>query len=202
MKQTIPIHVFTMARFILFAMVIQLLTLTYLLASEREGAADVTVTGTVSDANGAPIPGVTIFADGTSLGTVSDLEGKYSLTVPEEAVLVFSFIGYETQKIPIGGKSIIDVTLNEDMASLDEVIVVGYGTQKKVNLTGAVENITGDEIARQPLMQASQALMGKMAGVTVLQNSSQPGSDAASIRIRGIGTLGNSDPLVLIDGVP
>src|SRR5690606_10500088 len=99
-------------------------------------AADVTVTGTVRDASGEPIPGVTVSLTGTSTGTATDLDGRYALTVPEGSTLVFSFIGFESQSIAIGGRSIIDVTLSEDISSLDEVVVVGYGIQRKANLTG------------------------------------------------------------------
>lgn len=161
------------------------------------------VTGSVYDENNQALPGASILVKGTTTGTVSDIDGRYGLNVPDgNQVLVVSFLGYITQEIDVNGRNSIDVSLVSDMSDLGEVVVVGYGTQAKMNVTGSVESIGGEEIARQPLMQTSQALMGKMAGVTVLQNSSQPGSDAASIRIRGIGTLGNSDPLVLIDGVP
>src|SRR5690554_4575934 len=102
---------------------------------------DVTVSGTVTDKNGEPIPGATISVPGTGIGTATDLEGKYMLTVPEGSTLVFSFIGFETQTIGVGDQSIIDVTLAEDMGSLDEVVVMGYGVQKRVNVIGSVTAI-------------------------------------------------------------
>src|SRR5690606_21640700 len=105
---------------------------------------DVPVSGTAVDSNQEPLPGVTVSVQGTTTGTATDLNGRYALTVPEGSTLVFSFIGFETQRISVGGQSIIDVTLTEDLASLDEVVVVGYGTQKKVNLTGAVASVDGD----------------------------------------------------------
>src|SRR5690606_9842452 len=101
---------------------------------------DIVVTGTVIDSNGEPIPGVTVSVQGTSIGTATDINGKYSLTVPEGVTLVFSFIGFETQNIEVGDRSVINVTLSEDMTSLDEVVVVGYGTQRKKDLTGAVQS--------------------------------------------------------------
>jgi TonB-linked SusC/RagA family outer membrane protein len=163
---------------------------------------EVIVTGTVVDENGNPIPGATVSVPDTGIGTATDIDGKYSLSVPEGSTLVFSFIGFESQSISIGDKNVIDVTLSEDMASLEEVVVVGYGTQKKVNLTGAVSTINFDkELENRPLTNASQALGGIVPGIWVSQNTGKPGSDAAQIRVRGWGTLNNSNPLVLVDGV-
>ena len=163
-----------------------------------------TVSGVVtSEEDHQGLPGVNILVKGTTQGTVTDIDGNYSLSVPgPDAVLVLSSVGFMSQEITVGDQTQINVSMAPDLQSLEEVVVVGYGTQKKENLTGSVESIDGSEIARQPVMQASQALAGKAPGVTVTQNSSQPGSDNATIRIRGTGTIGNSDPLVLIDGVP
>src|SRR5690606_24400962 len=105
---------------------------------------DVTVTGTVTDAQGEPIPGVTVSVPGTGIGTATDIDGRYSLTVPEGSSLVFSFIGYESQTIAIGDQSVINVTLAEDMASLEEVVVVGYGVQQKKEITGAVASVNSE----------------------------------------------------------
>ncbi|MEM6846385.1 MAG: carboxypeptidase-like regulatory domain-containing protein [Bacteroidota bacterium] len=176
----------------------------WLLTSTAVMAQQQTITGKVVDsANDEPLPGVNILAKGTSSGTVTDIEGSYRLNVPEGVTtLVFSSIGYATQEAEINGRSTINLNLAPDIQSLQEIVVVGYGEQKKENLTGSVETIDADRITQQPLMQTSQALMGTAPGVTVLQNSSQPGNDGGTIRIRGTGTLGNSDPLVLIDGVP
>ncbi|WP_291368641.1 TonB-dependent receptor [Cyclobacterium sp.] len=163
---------------------------------------DITVTGTVLDANGEPIPGVTVSVPGTTIGTATDLDGNYSLTVEEGATLVFSFIGFESQRIVVGDQSVIDVTLTEETSSLQEVVVVGYGTQKRENLTGAVSTVNfDDELQNRPLTNASQALSGQVPGVWISQNSGQPGSDGAQIRVRGWGTLNNSNPLILVDGV-
>ncbi|MEM9829322.1 MAG: TonB-dependent receptor [Bacteroidota bacterium] len=176
----------------------------WLLTSTAVMAQQQTITGKVVDsANDEPLPGVNILAKGTSSGTVTDIEGNYRLNVPEGVTtLVFSSIGYATQEAEINGRSTVNLDLAPDIQSLQEIVVVGYGEQKKENLTGSVETIDADRITQQPLMQTSQALMGTAPGVTVLQNSSQPGNDGGTIRIRGTGTLGNSDPLVLIDGVP
>lgn len=162
-----------------------------------------TITGKVTDEKGELILGASVLLKGTSVGTITDADGKYVLQANDpNGTLVFSYIGYQTEEVPINGRTVIDLSMTAVVTELGEVVVVGYGTQKRVNLTGSVASVTGKEIASQPVMQTSAALIGKMPGVTVMQNSGQPGSDAASIRIRGIGTLSNSDPLVLIDGVP
>ena len=163
---------------------------------------EVTVSGVVTDDSGSPIPGATVSLQGSSIGTATDIDGRYSITVPEGSTLVFSFIGFVSQSISIGDRSVVDVVLIEDMASLDEVVVVGYGVQKKVNLTGAVDAISAKDVVSRPVGQASTALQGLAPGVTVTQRSGKPGADGGTIRIRGIGTLGNSNPLVLVDGVP
>lgn len=161
----------------------------------------VQIKGVVVDQSGAPIPGVTIIVQGTTQGTVSDVDGNYSLEVPSGSVLVFSFIGYEQQVIEIGSQSEINVTMLESLSALEEVVVVGYGTQKKVNLTGAVSAISSSQIVNQPVGQSSMVLQGVAPGVTVTQRSGQPGKDGGNIRIRGIGTLGDSNPLIMVDGV-
>lgn len=162
-----------------------------------------TVSGKVTDENGELILGASVLLKGTSIGTITDADGNYTLQATDgSGTLVFSYIGYQTAEVPINGRGVIDQSMVSIATELGEVVVVGYGTQKKVNLTGSVVNVSGKDIANQPVMQTSNALIGKMPGVTVTQNSGQPGSDAATIKIRGIGTLGNSDPLVLIDGVP
>lgn len=163
------------------------------------------VTGTVTDEQGVPLAGTNILEAGTSNGVQADFDGNYSISVGENATLIFSYVGMLTQNISVAGKSEINVTLIEDAAQLDEVVVVGYGSQKKVNLTGSVETVKADEITRQPVAQASQALAGLVPGLTAVQSSGQPGRDNATIRIRGIGTLGSgakNNPLILVDGIP
>ncbi|WP_209330786.1 TonB-dependent receptor [Lunatimonas salinarum] len=167
---------------------------------EREALADISISGTVTDENGSPLPGATISVRGTSIGTVTDLDGKYTINAPDGAILVFSYIGYATQTREVGGQSNIDITLLLDQASLDEVVVVGYGTQEVKNLTGSVSSINMKEINSIPLLNAAQALQGRAAGVSVTQATGAPGAPFV-IQVRGVGSLGNTEPLFVIDGV-
>lgn len=161
----------------------------------------ITLTGTVSDSREALI-GVTVIEEGTSNGVVTDLDGKFTIKVSSpQSVLVFSSIGYITQKIKVGSQRSIHVTMQENSRSLNEVVVVGYGTQKKVNMTGSVSSIDVSELTEsRPITNVSQALAGMAAGVSVKSNNNQPGNDNASILVRGQGTLNSSAPLVIIDG--
>lgn len=160
-----------------------------------------TLRGTVTDEDGQPLPGVSVRVRGANLGVVTDSKGVYELNVNEGDVLLVSYIGYETVEIPIDNQTTLTTTLQPAAEGLDEVVVVGYGTQKKVNLTGAVATINNEDISRQPVGQASQALQGLSAGLTVRTSSGQPGRDQGQLRIRGLGTLNDNSPLVLIDGV-
>lgn len=163
--------------------------------------AKITVKGTISDHLGAII-GANVVEKGTNNGTVTDLNGEFSLSVPANAVLVVSYIGYIEQQIPVNARTMIDVLLVEDSQALDEVVVVGYGTQKKVNLSGSVSSVNVSELTEsRPITNVSQALAGLAAGVQVSAASNQPGNDNASITVRGQGTLNTSSPLVIIDGV-
>jgi TonB-linked SusC/RagA family outer membrane protein len=162
------------------------------------------VSGEVLDEKGESLPGVSITIKGTTTGTSTGSNGKYSLVVPtEDAILVFSFVGYMSQEIQVNGRSIINVNLATDTKALQEVVVVGYGTQKKVNLTGAVATVSGDEMTKRPVTNATAMLQGTMPGVQITQGRGEPGNEGLSIRIRGSGTFSDagSDPLVLIDGV-
>jgi len=161
------------------------------------------VAGKVTDSSNVPLPGVTVVVKGTTQGTITDAEGKYNLTqVPADGILVFSFVGMRFQEIDVAGKRQINVTLEEETIGLEEVVAVGYGVQKKVNLTGAISTVQFDkELENRPITNASQAFGGKVSGVWVSQNSGKPGSDGAQLRVRGWGTLNNSNPLVIIDGV-
>lgn len=161
------------------------------------------ITGTIVDESGIPVIGANIVVKGTTNGTVTDADGKFVLdNIPEGAIVVVSYIGYLDQEMPVSGRSVLNINLKEDTQKLDEVVVVGYGVQKKANLTGSVSTVKyGQELENRPITDPSQALSGKVTGVWVSQNSGAPGSDGATIRVRGYGTLNNTDPLVLIDGV-
>ena len=160
------------------------------------------VAGVVKDANGDPIIGANVTVKGESIGTITDIDGRFILNAPSDAVLQITYIGYVAQDVKIDKRKEVVVTLVEDTETLDEVVVVGYGTQKKVNLTGSVGNVSLDDLGNRPITNASNALQGTVSGVYALQRSGQPGSDGSVINIRGVGTLNNSDPLVLIDGFP
>ena len=160
------------------------------------------VSGTITNEDGEPLAGATVRAKGTTAGTLSDVSGKYSLDVPDGATtLIISYIGYETQEVDIAGRSVVNITMSVEATSLDEVIVTGYTTTKKANLTGAVTAVTSEAIDARPLTSAATALQGAAPGVFINQNSGQPGRDNILIRIRGVGTLNNANPLVLVDGV-
>lgn len=163
-----------------------------------------TITGKVVDVNGEPIIGATIIVQGDATkGTVTDIDGNYTLTnVPDNATLNITYVGMQPQTIALGGRATINITLVEDMELLDEVVVVGYGTQLKSTVTGSIKLLYGEKLSSQASINTSAALMGKIPGVQIIQNSGQPGENTGTIRIRGIGTLGDSSPLVLIDGVP
>ena len=172
-------------------------------APETRLPAVIDITGKVTGEEGIALPGVSVVVKGTIRGTTTDQNGEYSIAVSNEAsVLVFSFVGYESLEKIVGSISRLDVSLQVDNKSLNEVVVVGYGTQKAQNLTGSVATVDGKQLALQPVGQTSAALQGAMPGVTIRQSSGSPGKDGGQIRIRGIGTLGNSNPLVLVDGVP
>jgi TonB-linked SusC/RagA family outer membrane protein len=160
------------------------------------------IKGKVTDTLGAPIPGVNVKLKGTTTGTTTDTDGNYAISAPDgNGSLVFSYLGFNTQEVQINGRNTITIQLKERASALNEVVVVGYGTQKKVNLTGAVSVVSGKDLDTRPVGQTSAALAGIAPGVTVIQNSGRPGGDAGTIRIRGVGTTGNADPLVLIDGI-
>jgi TonB-linked SusC/RagA family outer membrane protein len=163
-----------------------------------------TVSGTVTEAQtGDPLVGVNILVVGTSTGSITNADGHYSLKVPSlQDTLRFSFIGYKTKTVAINGRTTINVLLKTQVISGQQMVVIGYGEKKKENLTGSVAKISGASLENQPAILTSSALMGEVAGVTVQQNSGQPGHNAGKINIRGITTLNNSNPLVLIDGVP
>lgn len=161
-----------------------------------------TIKGTVKDAAGEPIIGANVIVKGTTIGVITDIDGNFTLQIPANGTLQISYIGYLNQEIKIGAQTSYDVVLQEDNKTLDEVVVVGYGVQKKVNLTGSVASVDFEEQAKsRPVTNVSSALAGLSSGVQVMQTSGQPGEDGASIKIRGIGTMNNSEPLIIIDGM-
>lgn len=161
------------------------------------------LSGTVRGLDQAPIPGVTVTVKGTTVGTVTDIEGNYSLSVPQGAeILSFSFIGMTTQEVPIGNQSRIDVTLEEDTEDLEEIVVVGYGEQRKATLTGSISSTDEKMIKKAPVTSLSNSLSGLLPGLTTLNRSGQPGENFSEIYIRGRSTTGDTSPLVVVDGVP
>ena len=163
------------------------------------------VRGKVTDKTGEGIPGVTVIIKGTSVGTITDIQGNYSISVPDDVndpVLVYSFVGYLSQEVPLGNQSEINISLKEDIKSLEEVVVVGYGEQKKATITGSVSTVGGKEIVQTPVTNVSNSLAGRLPGLTAVTRSGEPGNDGSTIRIRGANTLGNNDALVVVDGIP
>ncbi|MDL2212344.1 TonB-dependent receptor [Bacteroides sp. OttesenSCG-928-D19] len=165
------------------------------------GQNTITVKGTVTDGLD-PVIGANVTAKGTSNGTITSLDGDFTLTVSPQATLVISYMGYVTQEIPVNGRTVFNVVLKEDAQTLDEVVVVGYGVQKKVNLTGSVSTVNSAKLESRATTNLSTSLAGLASGVTVRQGSGKPGDDEANIRIRGVGTFSGSylAPLVIVDG--
>lgn len=171
-------------------------------ANDGSLRADVTITGTVLDVSGEPLPGVTVSVPGTTVGTVTDLDGRYSITVPEGSALAFSFIGFETQTIDIGGRSVINITMDEELSSLDEVVVIGYGTQERRDISTSISSVSSEDLKDRPSSNFAQSLQGKMAGVRITNNNTAPGG-GSNIVIRGVSSINASNsPLIVIDGFP
>ena len=165
-------------------------------------AQEIRVSGQVTDDGGEGLPGVSILVEGTTTGTTTDISGNYAMSVPDaSSVIVFSYVGFETQRVTVGGQSTINVSLAEDIGELQELIVVGYGVQQKRDVTGAISKVSGEEFENLPVASAAQAIQGRAAGVQVVRNGGAPGS-TGSIRIRGMGTINNADPLIIVDGFP
>jgi TonB-linked SusC/RagA family outer membrane protein len=162
----------------------------------------VVVAGTVTD-NGEPMPGVNVLVKGTLNGVVTDANGRYAITVPDEqTVLVFSFVGYTSQEIPVGDKTTVDLTMAEDLQAIEEIVVVGYGVQKKATVTGSISTVTTKTLTQSPVANISNSLAGRMSGLFAMQKSGEPGRDQSTLRIRGSGTFsGSSDPLIMVDGI-
>lgn len=164
-------------------------------------AQDITVKGVVTDeADKLPLPGVSVLVKGTTIGTTTDATGRYGLSAPANATLVFTYIGYSTREVPVNNQTTLNMVLASSSQELEQVVVVGYGTQRKKDLTGSVSQVKGEELARQPVQTAAQALQGKVAGVQVV-SSGEPNT-SPTVRLRGTGTLlGGANPLYVVDGV-
>ncbi|MDR0995673.1 MAG: SusC/RagA family TonB-linked outer membrane protein [Tannerella sp.] len=172
------------------------------LASLTAFAQNKTVTGTITDNTGQALIGVNVQETARPTnGTITNVDGKFSLQVADNASLTLSYVGFKTQVLSVRGKTQFRITMQENAESLNEVVVVGYGSQKKVNLTGAVAQLDSKALADRPLQNVSSGLQGLMPGVTVMSGQGRPGQDGATIRVRGVGTLNTSDPYILIDGV-
>ncbi|MBU2912384.1 SusC/RagA family TonB-linked outer membrane protein [Reichenbachiella agariperforans] len=166
----------------------------------RAQAEDITVTGKIIDDTGEALPGATVTQKGTTNGTITDIDGNFTLTVPSDATVVVSFIGFKSTEVIVGGRSVLgNITLGIDLTELDEVIVVGYGTQRKVDLTGSVAIVDTEEMKKVSNSNISTMLQGRVAGVQITSDG-QPGADPA-VRIRGMGSFGNTSPLYVVDGV-
>lgn len=165
--------------------------------------ANLTVEGKVKDIHGNPLPGVTVLIKGTQRGTVTDPKGNFSLKdVKRDAVLVLQYVGFDAQEIGVDGRTSLSAVLKENQKTLDEYVVVGYGTQKKVTKTGAVASVKGAELQQSPNVNISNSLVGRIPGIIAVNNSGEPGNDNSRIFIRGRSTLGVSTPLYVIDGIP
>ncbi|WP_318345506.1 SusC/RagA family TonB-linked outer membrane protein [Flagellimonas baculiformis] len=163
-------------------------------------AQDSTVRGTVKDESGAPLPGASVILKNTSRGTTTDFDGNFEIEVPSDGTLVFSYVGYTLAEEAIAGRSQIEITLQPDVSLLDEIVVVGYGTQKKSVVTGAISGVKESDLQDLPINRVEQSLQGRASGITIAANSGQPGA-ASTIRVRGITTLNNNEPLWVVDGV-
>jgi TonB-dependent SusC/RagA subfamily outer membrane receptor len=181
----------------LFVLLNLLLSVSFLFAQNP-----LNVKGTVTDVKNEPVPGVSILIKGTMQGAITDADGQYSIQVDPQGVLVFSFVGYKTQEIAVNNRTTINVQMSEETIGVDEVVVVGYGTQKVKDLTSSISTIKSDDLVKTPAGQAMQALQGKVAGLQVVSNGA-PGN-SPTIRVRGIGSYpGNENeaPLYVVDGM-
>jgi TonB-dependent starch-binding outer membrane protein SusC len=188
---------FTQLKLLCFSMLLCLMTQVAFAQSRQ-------VSGVViSGEDELPLPGVSVLIKGTTKGTVTDMDGRFTIDVGAgDQILVFSFIGFASQEMTLNNQNTYNVRLEPDLQSLGEVIVVGYGEQKKETITGSVATVKGQELVRSPAMNLTNSIAGRMAGVVAVNRSGEPGYDGAGIRIRGSNTLGNNDALIVIDGIP
>ena len=202
MKKTYPIKQRVARWSILFTMAFAMPLFCTLGSTNLNAVAATKLTGTVTDENGAGMPGVTIAKKGTSAGANSDVNGKYSIDVNPGDVLVFSFVGYKSQEVKIANQSVLNIQLAVDAKSLEEIVVTGYGNQKKKDFLGSSSSIKSATIQEMPVVSVESAMQGRMTGVQVQQSSGQPGA-GISIRVRGVTSIaGGNEPLFVIDGVP
>ena len=179
-----------------------ILTLLLVLVVQIAFAQDKTITGTVTDGTGMPLPGVNVVVQNTTRGTQTDFDGNYTISASEGEVLVFSYLGFTTVNYTVGTTSRIDVTLSEDAAQLEEVVVVAYGTQSKRSIVGSVVSLGEEVLEEQQLTTVTNAIQGNVPGVNMLTSGGQPGENP-TIRIRGIGSINASaEPLIIVDGAP
>lgn len=173
-----------------------------LLAAVCSYAQQVTVKGRVTDQNHDPLTGVTVLEQGTNNGVVTDIEGNFKINVKQKATLSLSYIGFIPKQVVATGKEFLNIMMEEDNGLLNEVVVVGYGLQKKATLSGSVTSVSGEKLLKTPVTNVSQSLAGRMPGVVAISNGAEPGYDGATIRIRGVNTFGDASPLIVVDGVP
>ena len=186
-----------MRKFLVFLTL--LFTTSYLVMGQT-----VQVSGTVTSAeDGLVVPGVTVTVKGTTIGAISDVNGRFSLNVPSNAqTLVFSYVGMKRLEVDIAGRSVVNVTMESDILAMGEVVVLGYATRTKNEITGSTVQLSGEELRSVPVVTVDQTLQGKVAGVTISSSSGTPGS-TQDIRIRGVGSItGSNSPLIIIDGAP
>ncbi|MGM9475521.1 SusC/RagA family TonB-linked outer membrane protein [Pedobacter sp. GSP4] len=174
----------------------------FLIGSSFSAYAQSTVNGTVKDNKGITLPGVSVRVKGTTIGAVTDNDGKFSIKVGANATLTFTYVGYTIKEVAVNNKTVLNVVLEDDSQGLDEVIVVGYGVQKKSTLTGAVAQIGAEEVMKSPTPSPTNALIGRLPGLLAVQTSGQPGADGAQLKVRGVATYGNNNAaIVVVDGV-
>jgi len=161
------------------------------------------VKGTVTDVSGQPLPGVNVMVKGTNAGTITDIAGNYVLNnVPPDAILVYSFVGMKTEEVAVGGKTIMDIKMQEETVGIEEVVAVGYGTQKKATVTGSITSVKGEQLESSPSVNFSNSLAGRLPGLIAINSSGEPGADGSTLRIRGLNTLNDNSPLIVVDGIP
>jgi len=176
--------------------------LIFLFAGFQYAGAQIKVTGLVTDNNKVPLPGVNIQVQGTSVGGITDIEGKYSIEVADaNATFIFSSLGYATQTLALEGRTTLDISMEEE-TKIEEVVITGYGTSKKVTTTGSIVSAKGSDIERAPTTNLSNSLVGQLPGLVAVSRSGEPGYDGSTLRIRGSNTLGDNSPLIVVDGIP